>query len=543
MSKDILDKLHANNLKPIDPQDTIKELIGKLNYNFSCITETGIFNIEEDITENPHDFLCDALLIKPHQPIHRRKKILEPLENRKDISWLSNVDYLFGDVAIIEQKRTDDTTTNRVFMYTITKDKNTGYTTLDYETEITGPVGKSGEIYLDEDSQKIFENIHFNKLNVDRLSVSSIYFSDNGIFSTPEIVTNKLTIGNLIFYSNEGHSELGTNDLKVNTIYGFNGPTDTIKFGSPIMIDFISSNNGSSILFENDIKVDKISTFNNNVPLIIGSDIKSESSVLNIQSPINVDKISSYTTNGNIILNSPIKVDTISSNIYDKISFNNPIVVENISSPKNLLYINSNITTNLDKISFLSPVEFNNEITIDDSKLKFKNYQYSDKFNDAGKMFIAFSTIFNITIPKLSSYIDFTKFGTPYSFVPANGEYYIAEVKNDTNTWYMLLNYNNDELNDEIRILTNRTTLDIADYENEHVFNLISSNEVYKNIFNYISEEYIPNTNKKYLTIGLTDNISHETLLNCDITLKRIPKFSNEYNIDSMTAIYFISLY
>lgn len=539
MVKDILE------LKPIDAEDTISVLIKKLNDNFATITETGIFNIEEDIPEDNHDYLCDALLIKPHQPIHRRKKILEPFDNRKDISWLSNVDYLLGDVAIVEQKRVDDKTCNQVYMYTIGKDDNTGETILEYETELTGPTGKDAEVYLTYDSQTIFENTRFNQLNINRLVVSSIDFTSNSSLSATEIITSKLKIGNLTFNGGGERSELGTNILNVDTIYGFRGAIDTITFGSPIIVDKISASSPDEhVSFETAIKTDRIDSYTDELPITLGSSIKSSSDTLNILSSVCLDELKSISDK--IYISSPIGVNEISSKDSDNVKFNSPIAVDKITaSNTNSISIDSHITCS-DILTFDTSVDFMNEFNVDCDNVDFKQYHYNDKHHTPGMIFLGFDNMTNIEIPELlipsNEEVDFARFEKPYSYVPFSGVYYIAEITTDTNTWYGLIQKSERKFKeDKVRVFTTRTDVVGQELNNEDVYELISTNNIYKDIFTYLNNNINPT--KTHVTIGFTTQSSFSTYIDCTIKIKQIPYFSNQFGIGENTVIYYLMLY
>lgn len=559
-------------LLPIDSDDTISTLIYKLNKNFMAITGTGIFFKSEDEPEDDHENLCDALLIKPHPPIHRRKRILEPLESRTNTDWLQNVDYLLGDVVIIEQKRNDNSGSNQVFMYTIAK-KDDDSEDIEFinETELTGPAGKNAQIYLSYDSQTQFENTHFDTLNTTHLNVSSISFSTGGKLSVSEIITNKLSIGNITFYNNGDNCELGSNVLKVGTIYGFRGETDTVTFGSPIIVDFISSSDKiKPITIETSIRVNKIGSifdesddiFGDN-PIEICSPLISDKDGIEFKSPICVDKIKS--NKGDIEITSPIKVDNISTCIKDRISISSPISVDKIYS-SNELAIETPITSSK-KIDVNTPVNFTKDVSIIEDLTHFKQYDYNDKHKTHGRVFLAFDNIQNITIPEFNSNnYDLKKLGTPYSFVPTNSIYNIAKVTCNGETWYMLVvESNRISKEDNIRIVTTKKDIAGTDIEDEQVYELIASNDIYKDIYNCLinTSNYSSNNNgivninqdiqtlaaptatptKPYKTIGFSSPTSFSTYTNCTINVVKIGTLNNNFGLGDIGLIYYLTLY
>lgn len=565
-------------LQSIDRTDTVSELIDKLNKNFNIITQTGIFNIK-DTQEEEHDYLCDALLIKPHQPIHRRKHILSPNEDRKNVSWLSKVDYMCGDIAIVEQKRPEDESTTRVYMYTIQKSKGIYEIELTNETELTGPIGKSGEIYLSQDTLDKIDNIVFDKLNVDTINARSINLNGDGTLTTKEIITNRLQIGNLIFENTDGiNSKLATNVLQVDTIVGFSGlnpETKTITFGSQVIMDKISgSNEDEQTTFETGIRTNLISSKNITDNIIINSPISSDNDDLIFNKNIKVDSLSSNidskitfnskisvseieSNNGNIKINAPIKIDEISANLKDSIKINSDITSDNI-------------------LSFDTDVNLKKNVYFDESNLHFQHFDLSNKLI-SGQIFLGLNNIQKIIIPDIKINItdNFSKFGQPYSYVPCTGRYGIARVKKNENEWYMLISKNttytdiitpDDDGNKIIRIFTTKSTSDNT-IKNENIYDLISSNDMYKNIFNnlYNTDSTIDDTlptlpttkkssSKKVksqsnsentdITIGFSKyNGTFETLTNCEIDVVKIEQLDYPGMIGLQKIFYYMTLY
>lgn len=540
-------------MEAIDRQDTISEMIEKLNHNFSAIVGTGIFDPKEEEPEE-HDYLCDALLIKPHQPIHRRKRILEPLDDRKDVSWLVNVDYLLGDIAIVEQKRSNDESCNRVFMYTISRSQNNDENIeLTNETEITGPTGKSGEIFLTYDSQDIFENTTFNKLTVDKLNVSSISFLSGGSLSVPEIITNKLQIGNLTFYNSGKNSELATNKLMVEEISGFPGKVDTITFKSSIKAKLISSSEDTNpdkpLYFEDSIYTTKISANTRKGQkdiLFFGSPIQSNGESIKVLSPIHVNELDCIDPKTDIIkIKSQISVNTISGNSQDgEISIISPIKVNKISSNGNSILVESPINST-NGVKFITPTTFEDQITVDENKFHFKQFDYLDKHQNFGHVFLAFDNIQPITVPtfELTSKSSLTKLGKAYSIVPTNGQYYLAKVTSSIGIWYMLaVRSSRNVISNLIRIVTTKPSVTNSDISDEETFELISSNSIYREIYNALDDSSRL-VDRLYRTIGFSKINDFETVTGCTIEVKQIQSLTNSLGLGKNNMIYYLTLY
>lgn len=541
-------------LESIDSEDTVSTLIDKLNKNFEAITNTGIFKPREITVEDEHESLCDALLIKPHPPIHRRKRVLEPLELRTDTSWLQNVDYLLGDVVIIEQRRNDNSGCNRVYMYTIAKSSEGEDIEFVNETELTGPAGKNAQLYLTYDSKEIFENTQFDTLNVTTLNVASANFVTGGSLAVSDITTNKLTIGNITFYNNGDTCELGTNILNVGTVYGFRGAEDNITFGSPIMVDYISSSSPEGyISIETGIKVNKICALPDGIDddedghIFIGSTLESLGTSIDFASRIKVNELESYKTDGKIYVFSPLMVDNIGSKtLYGSVNFTDPITVDTIYS-NGELSIDTPITSSK-WIDVNTEIRFNKDVLLDEDTLRFTHFGYDDKFRTHGRVFLGFENLFNLEIPEYNadSY-DLTKLGNPYSFVPTNGEYYIAKVTKDDNEWYMLaIKSERDSKEDDIRIVTSRTEVAGEDIQEEDVYELIASNAVYRYIYTSLkngSTTASVTSSEKYKTIGFSKTTEFGTYLGCKIDLVNIGTLNNNYGLDDNKLIYYLTLY
>lgn len=565
-------------LQSIDRTDTVSELIDKLNKNFNIITQTGIFDIK-DTQEEEHDYLCDALLIKPHQPIHRRKHILSPNENRKNVSWLSKVDYMCGDIAIVEQKRPEDESTTRVYMYTIQKSKGIYEIELTNETELTGPIGKSGEINLSQDTLDKIDNIVFDKLNVDTLNVRSINLNGDGILSTKEIITNKLQIGNLIFENTDGiNSTLATDELQVDTIIGFSGlnpETKTVTFGSQVIMDKVSgSNENEQTTFETGIRTNLISSKNISDNIIINSPISSDNDDLVFNKNIKTDSFSAN-EDSKITFNSKISISEIESK-NDNIKINVPIKVDEISSNlKNYIKINSDITGD-NPLNFDVDVNLKKNVNFNESNLHFQHFDFSDKLI-SGQIFLGLNNIQKIIIPDitLDGTYNFSKFGQPYSYVPCTGRYGIARVKKNENEWYMLISKNtkytdiitsDDDGNKSVRIFTTKSTSDNI-VKNENIYDLISANDMYKSIFNNLYntdstiDDTLPilppskksvskklkvqsNTENTDISIGFSKyNGYFETLTNCEIDIVKIEQLDYPGMIGLQNIFYYMTLY
>lgn len=541
-------------LESIDSEDTVSILIDKLNKNFDAITKTGIFKPKEITIEDEHDNLCDALLIKPHPPIHRRQRVLEPLELRKDTSWLQNVDYLLGDVVIIEQKRNDDSGCNRVFMYTIAKASD-GSEDIEFinETELTGPAGKNAQVYLTYGSKELFENTLFDTLNVTNLNASSIKFNTGGSIAVADITTNKLTIGNITFFNNGDSCELGSNILKVGTVYGFRGAEDTITFGSPIIIDYISSSDrvNGAVCIESSIKVNKIGSLpdgiddDNNNSIFIDSPLESTGDAIDFVSEIKTNGLRSHTQDGKISVFSPVKVDRIESEkLYGNVYFDSPVVVDKVFSNSELS-IETPITSSK-RVDINAKMNFTKDVTLDEDVLHFKQFDYDNKFRTHGQIFMAFENIFNLEIPtyKANDY-DLKKIGTPYSFVPTNGNFYLAKVTHDTDVWYMLAVKSERVSKDEdVRIVTSKTEVGGTDILDEDVYELVASNDIYKNIYESMREVIKPiKSSKLYTTIGFSKPTEFGTYQGCKIDVIQIGVMNNNFGLDGINIDYYLSLY
>lgn len=555
-------------LQSIDKSDTISDLINKLNDNFSIITQTGIFDIKEN-EQDEHDYLCDALLIKPHQPIHRRKHILTPLENRKDISWLGDVDYMCGDIAIVEQKRIEDESTTRVYMYTIQKSSGPYEIELVNETEITGPVGRSGEIYLSQETLDKLDRISFDKLTVDKLNVRSINLLGDSVLSVNKINTNRLQVGNLIFENTDDNNAiLATNTLQVDTIIGFNGEnpeTKTITFGSQVIIDKISaSDKQEQTTFETGIKTNIISGKTNTDNISINSPITSSGNDIVFKKGIKVNNIGSNNTQ--IIFDSPISVREITSSTNIKI--NSPVFVDVISaSGNNSISINSDITSFNNLISFDTNVNFKKNINFNENNLHFKQFDFSDKLI-AGQVFLALDNIQTIEIPDITinTGYDFSKYGKSYSFVPCIGKYGIARIKKDENEWYALISKHAqyaDVISDEgVKKIFTTSRNDDINMENEDKYDLISTNNIYKTLFDclYNSIPTIDDTlrpmsldinnivnsvnNENNITIGFNHyNGQFETITECEIDIVKIESLDYSGRIGNKNLVYYMTVY
>lgn len=544
-------------LESIDSEDTVTTLIDKLNKNFAAITNTGIFKPKEITIEDEHESLCDALLIKPHPPIHRRIRVLEPLERRTDTAWLQNVDYLLGDVVIVEQKRNDNSGCNRVFMYTISKASD-GSEDIEFinETELTGPAGKNAQIYLTYDSKQHFENTQFDTLNVTTLNVTSANFASGGSLAVSDITTNKLTIGNITFLNNGDQCELGANILNVGTVYGFRGAEDTITFGSPIIVDYISSSDkeNGAVCIETGIKVNKISSLPDGIDeeeggsIFIGSPLESAGNAIDFVSQINVDEVGAHTNGQSIKFKSPILTDDLGSRtLYGTIRVNDPISIDKIVS-KGELTIDTPITSSK-WIDFNTRVKLNDEVTINEDILHFKHFDYDYKFRTHGRVFLGFENLFKLEIPEYNdNTYDLTNVGNPYSFVPTNSKYSIAKVTKDDNEWYMLVTpcENRDMLGEDVRIVTTKTEVAGTDIFDENCYDMIASNDVYKYIYaslkNGKTTSSTPNT-QPYTTIGFSKLTEFGTHMGCKIDIVNIGTLTNQFGLGDNKLIYYLTLY
>ena len=544
-------------LEGIDGQDNMADLVRKLNHNFSVILGTGIFDVEEPIPEE-HDKLCDTLLIKPHQPIHRRKKIISPFEQRTDISWLKNVDYYYGDIAIVEQKRNDDDTRSRVYMYTIAKSKkNDDSIELINETEITGPTGKDGEMIVNLNSDQIedFEAHTFSEMKIENLTVNTILFPDNGSLSVPKIQTGELQIGdNLSFMSSSQQSELKTNVLRVDEIYGYDEGTTNIIFGTPVKLNMISSNmdgDDKSIRIEDTIKVTKICgnplEDRENV-ILFGSPLKSDGVGIEIMSPVHVNTIRSVNGGTPIEITSPIGVGEIynNNNVKTAIKFGSAIAVDSISSNRNQ-YINIESKLNSTKeIEFIGQVNMSNDTTIDENKLHFKQFDYLDKHKDFGHVFLAFENMQSITIPQLelTSSSTLSKVGKPYSVIPTSGVYYLAEVEKGDSKWYMLITKSTkNNMDGLMRVVSTQETIANNDITFEDVYEIIASNDIYEDIYKSLDVDMEQSTGKTVRTVGFTKMGTFSTITGCTINIKKIPTLTSDQKFGKNNLTYYLTLY
>lgn len=176
---------------PIDRTDTIGTLIDKINENFcklSCLFEPG--DIEDD--DHEENLLCDAIFVKPHQPVHRRRKIAGAGndEDLKNTDWLDKVDWLYGDIALVEQKRSDKIG-NDVYMFTISGDKNDGPELIN-KTKISGPPGEDGAI--SPESMETILKSGIKKLLVNSIDTQEMYLLDYNGDQSIEISGNKGSI-------------------------------------------------------------------------------------------------------------------------------------------------------------------------------------------------------------------------------------------------------------------------------------------------------------------------------------------------------------
>ena len=254
---------------------------------------------------------------------------------------------------------------------------------------------------------------------------------------------------------------------------------------------------------------------------------------------------------------SPININEINSYDTKEVKFNDPIVVDKISASylNEEIFIESPLTSS-DTIKFNCPVDFTSDVHLLEDNLQFKQFSYNDKFKNHGNIFLGIDSIF--TGPKnntdINSFeiesndtLDLEKFGNSYQFVPTNGLYMIAKVTSDKNEWYMLvMKSNKTNRNDKIRIITTADN----DYINndsltqEIVYELISSNSIYKDIYKTLNDTVNDTTSRKpYVTIGFSNPSGFSTITNCKVELKLIPVLNNQNKFGSNNLIYFISLY
>lgn len=231
-------------LLAIDSEDTISDLIYKLNHNFSLITSTGIFAEPDEDSEDEHDLLCDTLFIKPHQPIHRKKKILPAGANITDTSWLKSVDYLTGDVVIIEQYRKGDIKDGvYTYMFSIGEDEY-GKPIFENGTLLTGNDGEDGKVSVDEDTRVAISNTPFEKLipktietnyltvNTDTILKKNTYINQNLTVDSSITVKKNINSPNIIVDNiNDGKITLGSENINFNSYVSINNLTvkDTIS--------------------------------------------------------------------------------------------------------------------------------------------------------------------------------------------------------------------------------------------------------------------------------------------------------------------------
>ncbi|MCM1218249.1 MAG: hypothetical protein NC548_27500 [Lachnospiraceae bacterium] len=239
------EQISTNTLQSIDRTDTISTLIDKLNHNFSVITDSGIFDVPDEESED-HDLLCDTILIKPHTPIHRREHVYNYDEDEnqiknKTIEWLNNIkDYLIGDVVIVDVRRSpkitdedgSDITPTYTYMYTIQL-KNSDEIELIGETCLNGVDGANGKIEYNDIKQSLDLNgYQFTELNTNVLNVDS-----NATIKKLNI-TGNLNINSTQLLSSAGGAEFTYLNTK-----------------KSVSTDNINSYSGDKINIYNDIKV------------------------------------------------------------------------------------------------------------------------------------------------------------------------------------------------------------------------------------------------------------------------------------------------
>lgn len=173
-SNGIVENCHT--FEDIDRADTIGDFIDKVNRNFDKIS--FLLEPQEEDSDDMHDLLCDAVWIKPHQVVHRRKTIAGA-GNRDDLmstEWLKYVDYVYGDLAIVEQKRLLKKG-NDVYMFTIKKEGEKPILT--NKTLLSGPPGEDGVISSETLDSLLQDGI--GEITVNNINCQNIYvYNDNG---------------------------------------------------------------------------------------------------------------------------------------------------------------------------------------------------------------------------------------------------------------------------------------------------------------------------------------------------------------------------
>lgn len=218
----------------IDRTDTIGDFIDKVNRNFDKLT--GLLEPDDEDSDDMHDLLCDAVWIKPHQVIHRRRAVAGA-GNKEDlmrVDWLKYVDYVYGDLAIVEQKRLLKKG-NDVYMFTIKKDGE--HTILTNKTLLSGPPGEDGVISPDTLETLLKDGIK-------ELTVNEIYCKTINLFNSEgdETIIMDGETGSITctsIYTDETYSE----DIYVNNIYSFDDNKINIKSPLTIYVDEETSYN------------------------------------------------------------------------------------------------------------------------------------------------------------------------------------------------------------------------------------------------------------------------------------------------------------
>lgn len=140
----------------IDKSDTIFTFYDKVNFNFEQLFAylNKIYGGSKDDQNGyggngsgdfqEHGELCGAILIKPHQPIHKRVGAVNygDIDVLRNVDWLKTTDVFDGDMAIIEMKRQSETDGNDTFIFRINVN-DAGEITLDIPEEIKKTDGES----------------------------------------------------------------------------------------------------------------------------------------------------------------------------------------------------------------------------------------------------------------------------------------------------------------------------------------------------------------------------------------------------------------
>ena len=151
-----------------------------------------------------------------------------------------------------------------------------------------------------------------------------------------------------------------------------------------------------------------------------------------------------------------------------------------------------------------------------------------------------------IIIPQIeiNSSVDLSRLEKPYSFVPTNGEYCIAKVTNNDKVWYMLVTSSGrKDKENNVRIVTTRDIVDAKDIKEETLYELIASNDIYKDIYELLGSGNLVSHIKPYVTIGFTAPSDFSTYTDCKIEVKQIKILNNNFGLGDNRLLYYLTLY